>query len=83
MAGTATYHEVLPTHLHPVFGEHMKRSIDDVRIGNAQPLITPWVLAEELPLPEPQAQFIADSRHTIENVLSVPGKKEGGHHEKH
>ena len=48
----------------------MKRSTDDVRIGNAQPLITPWVLAEELPLPEPRAQFIADSRHTIENVLS-------------
>ena len=48
----------------------MKKPIDDVRIGNAQPLITPWVLAEELPLPEPQAQFIADARHIIENVLS-------------
>ena len=24
---------------------------DDLRIGKAQPLITPWVLAEQLPLP--------------------------------
>ena len=30
----------------------MSRSTDDIRIGNARPLISPWVLAEELPLPD-------------------------------
>ena len=48
----------------------MTRNTDDLRIGNAQPLITPWVLAEELPLPDESADFIAESRRTIERVLS-------------
>jgi len=48
----------------------MSNPIDDVRIGNAQPLITPWVLAEELPLPGLQAQTIADARRQIEEVMS-------------
>jgi 3-deoxy-7-phosphoheptulonate synthase len=48
----------------------MSNPIDDVRIGNAQPLITPWVLAEELPLSDLQAQEIADARRQIEDVLS-------------
>jgi 3-deoxy-7-phosphoheptulonate synthase len=48
----------------------MSKPIDDVRIDQAQPLITPWVLAEELPLPAPQAQTIADARRSIEEVLS-------------
>ena len=47
----------------------MNKPIDDVRIDQAQPLITPWVLAEELPLPAPQAQTIADARRSIEQVL--------------
>ena len=48
----------------------MSRTTDDVRIGKAQPLITPWILAEELPLPNNQAQFIAESRRSIEDILS-------------
>ncbi len=48
----------------------MNKPIDDVRIDQAQPLITPWVLAEELPLPAPQAQTISDARRSIEEVLS-------------
>ena len=48
----------------------MSNPIDDVRIGKAQPLITPWVLAEELPLPGLQAQTIADARRQIEDVMS-------------
>ncbi|NCF18645.1 MAG: 3-deoxy-7-phosphoheptulonate synthase [Haliea sp.] len=48
----------------------MSQTTDDLRIGKAQPLITPWILAEELPLPEASADFIADARRTIEQVLS-------------
>lgn len=48
----------------------MTRTIDDVRIGKARPLITPWILAEELPLPDSQQQSIADARRNIEDVLS-------------
>ena len=48
----------------------MSQTTDDLRIGKAQPLITPWVLAEELPLPGACADFIADARRTIERVLS-------------
>ena len=47
----------------------MNKPIDDVRIDQARPLITPWVLAEELPLPALQAQTIADARRSIEQVL--------------
>ncbi len=48
----------------------MSSKLDDIRIGQAQPLITPWVLAEELPLPESSAAGIADARQTIERILS-------------
>lgn len=48
----------------------MSARTDDVRIHRAQPLITPWVLAEELPLPEEAADFIASSRRAIEAVLA-------------
>jgi 3-deoxy-7-phosphoheptulonate synthase len=47
----------------------MNKPTDDVRIGNARPLITPWVLAEELPLPAASAVTIANARHDIEQVL--------------
>jgi 3-deoxy-7-phosphoheptulonate synthase len=47
----------------------MNKPTDDVRIGNARPLITPWVLAEELPLPAASALTIANARHDIEQVL--------------
>jgi 3-deoxy-7-phosphoheptulonate synthase len=47
----------------------MTRNTDDLRIGEAQPLITPWVLAEELPLPPALADQIGEHRRSIEAVL--------------
>ncbi len=48
----------------------MSNSTDDIRIDSAQPLITPWVLAEELPLAAASARAIAGYRADIEQVLS-------------
>jgi len=48
----------------------MSASTDDVRIASARPLITPWVLAEELPLPAAIAADIADARRAIERILA-------------
>ena len=48
----------------------MQRNIDDIRIGEARPLITPWVLAEELPLDDRLAAQIAAARRDLENILS-------------
>lgn len=48
----------------------MTERTDDVRISSSQPLITPWVLQEELPLPGPQADAIARSRRQIEQILA-------------
>jgi 3-deoxy-7-phosphoheptulonate synthase len=49
----------------------MNKPTDDVRIGKTKPLITPWVLAEERPLPAASADSIAAARLTIEQVLSA------------
>ncbi len=48
----------------------MSNPTDDVRIDRAQPLITPWVLVEELPLSESAGRAIASARKAIENILS-------------
>lgn len=48
----------------------MSGTTDDVRIASARPLITPWVLAEELPLPASSADAIADARRSIERILA-------------
>jgi 3-deoxy-7-phosphoheptulonate synthase len=48
----------------------MSSSTDDIRIHQAQPLITPWVLAEELPLTTDAAATISSSRRTIEAILA-------------
>jgi len=48
----------------------MSENTDDLRIRQAQPLITPWVLAEELPLGQAQAETIGAARRTIENILA-------------
>ncbi|MEP5765259.1 MAG: 3-deoxy-7-phosphoheptulonate synthase [Halieaceae bacterium] len=48
----------------------MDPSTDDLRINKSQPLITPAVLADELPLPEGSAQFLQQARQTIEQILS-------------
>lgn len=48
----------------------MNDSTDDIRILGAQPLITPWVLAEELPRTESASRFVAASRRQIEDVMT-------------
>jgi 3-deoxy-7-phosphoheptulonate synthase len=48
----------------------MNETTGDIRIGHTRPLISPWILAEELPLRDEQAATIASARHTIENILS-------------
>lgn len=48
----------------------MTRPTDDLRIHQARPLITPWVLAEELPLSEALAAQVALQRKTIEAILA-------------
>ena len=48
----------------------MTKPTDDIRIGSARPLITPWVLAEELPLTDNASETVARSRKTIEDILS-------------
>jgi 3-deoxy-7-phosphoheptulonate synthase len=44
--------------------------ISDTRIRQAQPLITPWVLADELPLTAQAAALVARSRHAVADVLA-------------
>lgn len=53
----------------------MRTDIDDIRIGSAQPLITPWILAEELPLSEQHEATVSAARATIENVLGGRDKR--------
>ncbi len=53
----------------------MSENTNDVRIRQAQPLITPWVLAEELPVEASQANTIASARKTIENILAGKDKR--------
>lgn len=48
----------------------MSSTTDDIRIQQAQPLITPWVLAEELPLSPETASTVSESRRTIEAILA-------------
>jgi 3-deoxy-7-phosphoheptulonate synthase len=48
----------------------MEPRTDDVRIARSQPLISPTVLAEELPLPEGASQFVQQARQTIEHILA-------------
>jgi len=43
---------------------------DDIRIAGARPLVSPWVLAEELPLSAAAARTVAASRAQVEAVLS-------------
>lgn len=47
----------------------MTTDIYDIRIQQAQPLITPWVLAGELPLGDDRASTVADARSAIANAL--------------
>ncbi len=47
----------------------MEPRTDDLRIVKSQPLISPAVLADELPLAEGSAQFVQQARKTIEAIL--------------
>ena len=47
----------------------MSHAIYDTRIRQAQPLITPWVLADEQPLSDIQAETVTTARSQIEAVL--------------
>ena len=42
----------------------------DLRITDSRPLITPAILAQELPLPQDGAMMIHEARRTIENILA-------------
>jgi 3-deoxy-7-phosphoheptulonate synthase len=48
---------------------------EDIRIDRAQPLITPWVLVEQLPLPEDSSRTIAAARATIEQILQAKDRR--------
>ena len=48
----------------------MTEHTDDLRIGRARPLITPWVLADQLPLSARLATRIAEARRRIESIMS-------------
>jgi 3-deoxy-7-phosphoheptulonate synthase len=48
----------------------MSTGTDDLRIAKSQPLITPAVLAEELPLSPAAEQTVAEARRAIENILA-------------
>ncbi|MFV0478642.1 MAG: 3-deoxy-7-phosphoheptulonate synthase [Parahaliea sp.] len=53
----------------------MTHSTDDIRIRRAQPLITPWILQEALPLPAEQARAISTARREIEGILAGKDKR--------
>jgi len=53
----------------------MNENTDDIRIGRARPMITPWILAEELPLGEAHTATVASARRNIENILSGKDKR--------
>jgi 3-deoxy-7-phosphoheptulonate synthase len=48
----------------------MEPRTDDLRIAKSQPLISPAVLADQLPLPDDRAQFVQQSRLCIERILA-------------
>lgn len=53
----------------------MTSKTENTRIARSQPLITPWILAEELPLPESTQTFIASSRAAIEAIMTGRDKR--------
>ncbi|MFN2328542.1 MAG: 3-deoxy-7-phosphoheptulonate synthase [Chromatocurvus sp.] len=48
----------------------MSNLTDDIRILRAQPLITPWVLAGELPCTESVSASVAAGRRQVEDVMT-------------
>ena len=48
----------------------MNDRLQDTRILEAQPLIAPWVLADELPVPAEAARLVSQSREAVADVLA-------------
>ena len=48
----------------------MNQNTDDIRINRARPLITPWVLTDELPVGPDAGATVANGRHAIESILA-------------
>ena len=48
----------------------MSQPIRDLRIRNSQPLITPAVLSDELPVPDSAAALVYEARRTIAAILA-------------
>jgi 3-deoxy-7-phosphoheptulonate synthase len=48
----------------------MNETTADIRIAAAQPLTTPWILAQELPVSGQQLAAVAKARRTIEAILA-------------
>ncbi|MBT5007677.1 MAG: 3-deoxy-7-phosphoheptulonate synthase [Halioglobus sp.] len=48
----------------------MSQNTDDIRIDNARPLITPWVLADQLPGGATAKATVSSSRRSIEQILA-------------
>lgn len=53
----------------------MSTRTDDLRIRQSQPLMAPAILSTELPLTDSNAELIAQSRKTIESILSGDDKR--------
>lgn len=53
----------------------MSTRTDDLRIRHSQPLLAPAILSTELPLLDESAELIAESRKTIEDILSGKDKR--------
>ncbi|WIO74639.1 3-deoxy-7-phosphoheptulonate synthase [Porticoccaceae bacterium LTM1] len=53
----------------------MTTRTDDLRIRHSQPLLAPAILSTELPLLDESAELIAESRKTIEDILSGKDKR--------
>ncbi|MCP4011037.1 MAG: 3-deoxy-7-phosphoheptulonate synthase [Proteobacteria bacterium] len=50
-------------------------STADTRIRNTRPLVSPWVLSDELPAAEEVTQQVASSRKTISNIIRGKDKR--------
>lgn len=48
----------------------MSQNTDDIRIDSARPLITPWVLADQLPGGATAKATVSSSRRSIEQILA-------------
>jgi len=50
-------------------------STSDTRIRNTRPLVSPWVLSDELPASADSIQFVANSRRTVTDIIRGTDKR--------